>query len=506
MLLSDLARKVKNIDVGILGRDGKPMKPYRCVKWVDPPSIYVEMEDDTRAGDEWNCVGDASSNGDDGRSTKAGKPVVTNVSPNISQWENEAPLYKLQRKTVKVSSLMNEEKVQGADVAIPIAAIDEICDKFVFTLYGYFIGSRIALPVVENYLIKSKPIVLSIWSANTKMEKEAATKVAVWVKIHNVPVVVFSETGLSLIMSQLGRPLMLDARTSDLCLNPLGRSTYARALLEFFSECSLMDSVVVVVPLPNGSGHTLDTLDVQYEWRPPRCMTCKIFDHETDVCPSRGKKVVSILTLGNGNGKNDGSMGVVLTKRMEGVKQPVKVKQFQGIRFSKPKSKLVYKPVSKPNQVASNISMLNTNDVGDILNKPPEAPLEVITRDNGKSSYIQDDINLDQIKENNDRLMEEDKVLEAIVDLSINRDCGTIQSNKKQVSFTNQSLREDVRRKELGNESDEDEVFLEENNMSTNISSTGRGFTLEEEDLECYDGYEAHSDQYDIRLKGRVRK
>ncbi|GKD96839.1 hypothetical protein Tco_1380736, partial [Tanacetum coccineum] len=35
---------------------------------------------------------------------------------------------------------------------------------------------------------------------------------------------------------------------------------------------------------------------------------------------------------------------------------------------------------------------------------------------------------------------------------------------------------------------------------------TGRGFTLEEEDLECYDGYEAHSDQYDIRLKGRVRK
>ncbi|GJY49804.1 hypothetical protein Tco_0439760 [Tanacetum coccineum] len=423
VLLSDLARKVKNIDGIILGRDGKPMKPYRRVKWVDPPSIYVEMEDDTRAGDEWNCVGDASSNGDDGRSTKAGKPVVTNVSPNISQWENEAPLYKLQRKTVKVSSLMNEEKVQGADVAIPIAAIDEICDKFTFTLYGYFIGSRIALPVVENYLIKSKPIVLSIWSANTKMEKEFVTK---------------------------------------------GRSTYARALVKFSLECALMDSIVVVVSLPNGAGHTLDTLDVQYEWRPPRCMTCKIFDHETDVCPSRGKKVASILTLGNGNEKNDGSI-----------------------------------PISKPNQVASNISMVNTNDVGDISNKPPEAPLEVITRDNGKSSYIQDDINLDQIKENMDRLMEEDKVLEAIADLSINGDCGTIKSNEKQVSFTNQSLREDVKSKELGNE---DKVFLEENNMSTNISSTGRGFTLEEDDLECYDGYEVHSDQCDICLKGRVRK
>nr|GEX01010.1 hypothetical protein [Tanacetum cinerariifolium] len=422
VLLSDLARKVKNIDGRILGRDDKPMKPYRCVKWVDPPSIPVKIEDDTRAGDEWNCVGDASSNGDDGRSTKAGKPVVTNVSPNISQRENEAPLYKLQ------------------------PAIDEICDKFAFTLYGYFIGSIIALPVVENYvrntwakygiervtirngfflfkfasyegmskvletgpwLIKSKPIVLSIWSDNTKMEKEAVTKVAVWVNIHNVSVVAFSEIGLSLITLQLGRPLMLDARTSDLCLNPWGRSTYARALVD----------------------HTLDTLDVQYEWRPPRCMTCKKFDHETDVCPSRGKKAASTLTLGNGNRKNDGSMRVVQTKPMEGVKQPVKVKQ--------PKA----------------LAMVNTNNVGDISNKPPEAPLE------------------------------EDKVLEAIADSSINGDYGTMKSNEKRVSFTNQSLREDVRSKESGSlwehfqevkkgttsksqssnledESDEDEVFL----------------------------------------------
>nr|GEZ87492.1 RNA-directed DNA polymerase, eukaryota, reverse transcriptase zinc-binding domain protein [Tanacetum cinerariifolium] len=34
-LLSDLAKKVKNIDGKVLGKDGKPMKPYHCVNFKD---------------------------------------------------------------------------------------------------------------------------------------------------------------------------------------------------------------------------------------------------------------------------------------------------------------------------------------------------------------------------------------------------------------------------------------------------------------------------------------
>ncbi|GKF55795.1 hypothetical protein Tco_0166135, partial [Tanacetum coccineum] len=66
-------------------------------------------------------------------------------------------------------------------------------------------------------------------------------------------------------------------------------------------------------------------------------------------------------------------------------------------------------------------------------------------------------------------------------------------------------------------ESDEDEVYLLDNDMSSFISSIGEGFNMEEDDLDCYDGYEAQiynlpdqiqvfCDQYDIHLKSRVRK
>nr|GEW56554.1 hypothetical protein [Tanacetum cinerariifolium] len=144
-----------------------------------------------------DCIGVASIDGEDRGSMKVRTSDIPNDCPNDNTIrETKAPLCKLQtHKIVKVSSLTNEEKVQGADVAIPKAVIDEICDKFDFTLYGYFIGSRLALTIMENYFashegmvkvlegrpwfIKSKPIMLSIWSANTKKKREAMTKVPI---------------------------------------------------------------------------------------------------------------------------------------------------------------------------------------------------------------------------------------------------------------------------------------------------------------------------------------
>ncbi|GJS08628.1 hypothetical protein Tco_0365424 [Tanacetum coccineum] len=55
-------------------------------------------------------------------------------------------------KIVKVNTLINEEKVLGAHVALPLATVNEICAKFDNTLYGYFIGSWLAFPIVRNYV------------------------------------------------------------------------------------------------------------------------------------------------------------------------------------------------------------------------------------------------------------------------------------------------------------------------------------------------------------------
>ncbi|GKD11699.1 putative reverse transcriptase domain-containing protein [Tanacetum coccineum] len=50
---------------------------------------------------------------------------------------------------------------------------------------------------------------------NTCLCKEELTHIPVWVKTHDVPIQVFSEDGLSIIASQIGKPVMLDSYTSS---------------------------------------------------------------------------------------------------------------------------------------------------------------------------------------------------------------------------------------------------------------------------------------------------
>ncbi|GJY96748.1 reverse transcriptase domain-containing protein [Tanacetum coccineum] len=62
-------------------------------------------------------------------------------------------------------------------------------------------------------------------------------KVPVWVKFHRVPVVAYSEDGL--------------------------------------------------IPLENGEGYSKENIRVEYEWKPPTCIDCRVFGHNTDKCPKK---------------------------------------------------------------------------------------------------------------------------------------------------------------------------------------------------------------------------
>ena len=59
---------------------------------------------------------------------------------------------KTHKKIVKISEMRNEQYVEGANVAIPSEAVDEVRSRFANTLYGYFIGKRLVFPIVENYV------------------------------------------------------------------------------------------------------------------------------------------------------------------------------------------------------------------------------------------------------------------------------------------------------------------------------------------------------------------
>ncbi|GJS49188.1 hypothetical protein Tco_0599309 [Tanacetum coccineum] len=50
---------------------------------------------------------------------------------------------------------------------------------------------------------------------------------------------------------------------------------------------SQIESLTMGGPLIEGTGFTIETVTIEYEWKPPRCDLCKIFGHVPDHCPKK---------------------------------------------------------------------------------------------------------------------------------------------------------------------------------------------------------------------------
>nr|GEX99933.1 hypothetical protein [Tanacetum cinerariifolium] len=95
------------------------------------------------------------------------------------------------------------------------------------------------------WMIRKSPIILNKWSSSMSLKKGEVTKVSVWVKMHNVPLLAYSKDRLSLIATQIGKPIMLDVFTSSMCVESWGRIGFARALIEpTIDKASIMDKFV----------------------------------------------------------------------------------------------------------------------------------------------------------------------------------------------------------------------------------------------------------------------
>ncbi|GKB34763.1 zinc knuckle CX2CX4HX4C containing protein [Tanacetum coccineum] len=96
------------------------------------------------------------------------------------------------------------------------------------------------------WLIRKSLIILKKWSMDTRLLKEELTRILIWVKLHDVPIQVFEEDGISLIATFIGKPIMLDSYISSMCNDLWGRSSFARCLIKVSSEANLVDVVTIV--------------------------------------------------------------------------------------------------------------------------------------------------------------------------------------------------------------------------------------------------------------------
>ncbi|GJY26532.1 hypothetical protein Tco_0401258 [Tanacetum coccineum] len=200
---NSLASKISNIDGKFL--------PRRCTTYQEPLKDAVPSK---------------STN------SNVKEKVDTHGKPSFASVIHEKP----QKTIVKIKELRNETSVHGAAVTLPMEAVESVNARFVNTLYGYFIGDRLAFPLVENYvkntwakyglkriqlheefflfqfntregmesvlengpwLIRRVPLLLNEWTTNTILKKDEIKQVPVWVKMHHVPIVAYSDVSLS---------------------------------------------------------------------------------------------------------------------------------------------------------------------------------------------------------------------------------------------------------------------------------------------------------------------
>nr|GEY61054.1 zinc knuckle CX2CX4HX4C [Tanacetum cinerariifolium] len=61
-------------------------------------------------------------------------------------------------------------------------------------------------------------------------------------------------------------------------------------MIELRANIELKDTIVVAMTKLVGEGFYMCTIRVKYEWKPPRCSSCKVSGHVLDECP---KNIVS---------------------------------------------------------------------------------------------------------------------------------------------------------------------------------------------------------------------
>ncbi|GJU89780.1 zinc knuckle CX2CX4HX4C containing protein [Tanacetum coccineum] len=376
----NLASRIINIDGKVVGNEGLLRKVMPNVNMAAPGTFVTPIygENSTKTPCETN------------NHEGSGDKVCGDKPSFVSVFKERTP-----PKAVRLTKMQNSEVVDGAHVTIPLTVVEEVSNHFKNTLYGYFIRKRLAFPLVENYvknawakyrlertilkkgffffqfatsegmeqvlengpwLIRLVPVFLNIWTPNTRLSKEAITNAPIWVKLHNVPVVAYSEKSW-------------------------GRNDYARALIEVSSITSLKESVVVAIPFPNGSEHSLEIVDK------PKVAAAPVVEDDGFMKVTRKK--------GKGKSKQDGNN-----------------RQVVGIKLTKPMPNLLYRVVQKKSDPSEASTSNQAND-GKLANEGPVR----------KTSFINDEIDVMPLKNSFETLMEADKVLDsAVVDKGPNED------------------------------------------------------------------------------------
>nr|KAJ0200618.1 hypothetical protein LSAT_V11C600298590 [Lactuca sativa] len=324
-------------------------------------------------------------------------------------------------KPISLNYINNFEILEDDHILIPNEIMEKGSVPFEKTLYGYFVGKRLAFPLVKerledlwkehgicdifinhddmfffkfentkgmNYVLQKGiwkingiPLFLRKWDPDVFIEKPTHDRVPVWVNIFGIPLQLFNKDGLSLIASKLGKPLEVDSYTSTMCERATGRAVFARILIEMSANAPWAKEIKIKAITAKGATST--SLRVEYSWLPKRCDHCKTFGHDQTSCSthttsSPAQKMVTPIT------KEDDNQGFqTVKKRTRSIPIPKMRVQVNNRKEKGPALKItqVYKPLNrdpKEKNVSSNmfdaLSHQRIHDIEDSSSSPPAIP------------------------------------------------------------------------------------------------------------------------------------
>ncbi|GJY92692.1 hypothetical protein Tco_0508474 [Tanacetum coccineum] len=233
---------------------------------------------------------------------------------------------------------------------------------------------------------------------------------------------------------------------------------------------------------------------VEYEWKPPHCVDCQSFGHETNLCPKRVREELPKNSARDTKAtameeNDDGFIEVKSRKKKKGADS----RSFGGLRLNKPNSKVIWQQ-KKGTKGGSNSASpsVSTNDSGkgnggskqDLNTSNPFDVLNVEgddMGDSGKQSKGSEQVNSD-FNVNNKKDHEPSSSKSA---------CNDVHKDKNVSSYP------ELKKWDCINESDTDDDDV----IPSYGSFLGGGNQLEDEDFDFYDGYEEQVVDLDGALK-----
>ncbi|GKE48119.1 hypothetical protein Tco_1479377, partial [Tanacetum coccineum] len=88
----------------------------------------------------------------------------------------------------------------------------------------------------------------------------------------------WSMDGISTLASGLGKPMMMDTVTANMCYKGVGNLEYARNLVKMDTEKELKKEIEIRYKDNNNNIKWSKKVKVVYDWKPPACTTCKSKD------------------------------------------------------------------------------------------------------------------------------------------------------------------------------------------------------------------------------------